>query len=126
MSWILQHKLIFLVVIAVVAFGIWFGLSQSSAPPPLLSTNSADGTPAAKSADQELIGTLLALRAVTLSGGIFSDPAFTTLKDFGTTIFPEPVGRDNPFAPLVGQGTAGTGTGTGTGRGTQLFTPSGR
>jgi len=100
MQWILQHKLIFLIVILLVVFGVWYGLSQSAPAAPLLTNSAPTGSPSADSADQQLVSTLLALRAVTLNGNIFSDPAFLSLQDFSTTIVPEPVGRDNPFAPL--------------------------
>lgn len=121
MSWISQHKLVFILVVAVVAIGVWYGLSQSGAPAPLLTTSAVDVSPSEQSTDQEIIGTLLALRSVTLSGSIFSDPAFVSLQDFGTTIIPEPVGRQNPFAPLSSQ-NASYGT-SGASQGTQLFTP---
>jgi hypothetical protein len=57
-------------------------------------------------ADADIVNTLLELRAVSLSGTIFSDPAFLRLKDFGSQIIPEPVGRPNPFAPLTGSAAA--------------------
>ncbi|MDB5238554.1 MAG: hypothetical protein JWM46_824 [Candidatus Kaiserbacteria bacterium] len=103
MSWISQHKLVFIVIIIVIVAGLWYGLSQGGTPAPVLSTTSASGSVSSKSspADQELVGTLLTLRAVTLSGTIFSEQAFITLQDFGTTIVSEPIGRDNPFAPLT-------------------------
>lgn len=127
MKWITQHKLLFILVIGVVAVGIWFGLSSEGAPEPLLTTSAADGSTSLSASDQEIIGTLLSLRAVTLSGSIFQNPAFLTLQDFGTTIVPEPVGRENPFAPLGSQtaaGAAGAGAQTGgANRGAQLFTP---
>jgi len=107
MSWIAQNKLLVIIIALVVAGGVWYGLSQSGEPEPLLSTTAADGTSITQSTDQEIIGTLLALRAVTLSGSIFTDPSFLTLQDFGTPIVAEPVGRENPFAPL-GSRPAGT------------------
>ena len=122
MSWIMHNKLIFIVLIGVIAGGAWYGLSISGAPEPLLVTTTPEGTSvSAQSTDQEIIGTLLALRAVTLSGSIFSDPSFVTLQDFGTTIVPEPVGRENPFAPLRTTVPASAGAGA-----AKLFTPSGR
>lgn len=105
MQWIKQHKLIFVLVVLLVVFGVWYGLSQSSAPAPLLSTTSDTGSPTVDNADQQLVTTLLALRAVTLNGSIFSDRAFMNLQDFSTTIVPEPIGRDNPFAPLPSTAT---------------------
>lgn len=122
MRWILSHKLVFIIMIMIVGVGVWFGLNSSAPAAPLITTSTtSSGSPTEENADQQLIGTLLALRAVTLSGTIFADPAFTSLVDHGTTIVPEPVGRDNPFAPLVS--SAKTTAATSTPRGAQLFTP---
>lgn len=108
MEWIKQHKILFAgLVIGLVAVA-WYGLTQNPAPEPLLTTvtPTGSGSPTQQSADQELVATLLTLRAVTLSGTIFDDPAFMSLRDFGTTIVAEPVGRPNPFAPLGSTPTA--------------------
>jgi|SRR3989344_8651532 len=106
MQWIKQHKLVFIIIIVLIVFGVWYGLSQSSAPAPLLTSNSPSGSPTVDGADRQLVTTLLALRAVTLNGSIFTNPAFVGLQDFSTTIVPEPVGRDNPFAPLQSTATS--------------------
>lgn len=101
MAWISQHKLLFIIIVVLVAGGVWYGLSSSGEPTALLTTQDlTTGSPTADSADQQLVGSLLTLRAVTLSGTIFSDTAFMSLQDFGTTIVPEPVGRPNPFEPI--------------------------
>ena len=95
------------------AVGGWWVLAPEPAPESLLTTESVVGeTPI----DRGLIDTLLTLRAVSLSGTIFADPAFAILSDFGTQIVPEPVGRPNPFAPLTRRATS-------TPRTTQLFQP---
>lgn len=88
----------------VVAGAIWYGMSQGSGSS---SGSLIANQPVATSADErELVETLLALRSVTLDGSIFTQPAFMSLKDFGTQIVPEPAGRPNPFAPLGGGGGA--------------------
>lgn len=94
-----KYKLfIFIALGCVVALVAWWGFSGDNASESLLTTqNVADST----QGDKALIDTLLQLRAVSLSGTIFSDPAFMNLRDFGTQIIPEPVGRPNPFAPIV-------------------------
>ena len=96
MAFLVKHKMIVLVIGIVIAGLAWYGMS-SSAPAPLLTTQTVGGAP-----DQELVETLLALRSVKLDGTIFTEPAFTTLQDYSTPIVPEPVGRENPFAPLAG------------------------
>jgi hypothetical protein len=102
MNWIMKHKILFLVAAVLIAGGVWFGLSRPD-PAPLLTSQSVGG--AGGGADQQLVGSLLTLRAVTLNGTIFSNQAFARLRDFGTTIVPEPVGRENPFQP-IGQTSA--------------------
>lgn len=87
----------------VVAGVVWYSFLRDRTPEALVET--ADLTQSTE-ADAGIVNTLLELRAVSLSGNIFSDPAFLRLKDFGSTIVPEPVGRTNPFAPLPGQGAA--------------------
>jgi hypothetical protein len=114
-NFILSHKIIVVIVALLVAVGVWIGLSSSgSSTGSLLSTETvSDNGP-----DQDLVATLLALRAVKLDGSIFSDPGFQNLKDFSTQIVPEPIGRPNPFAPL-GSSVIVTASST---RAAQLFT----
>jgi hypothetical protein len=122
MGYLAQHKLIIVVVILFVAIGIWYGMSSSSSTPILLTTDES-GTliqsGSGESADQDLVGSLLVLRSVTLAGDVFSDPGFLVLQDFSTPIVPEPVGRTNPFAPLSGNAQANQSTS----HEAQLFAP---
>jgi hypothetical protein len=118
MNWITQHKLLFAIIVLILVGMVWYGLAQSGADTPLLTTETV-GTVGTTGPDKGLVGTLLALRAVTLSGTIFSEPAFLSLQDFSTPIIPEPVGRSNPFAPINSQ----TGNSTSTGN-AQIFTPA--
>jgi hypothetical protein len=79
----------------------WYTLRGSSSPDALLVTENV-GTGAPNETERDLVATLLQLRAIGLDGTIFSDPAFQSLVDYGIEIVPEPVGRENPFAPLPG------------------------
>jgi hypothetical protein len=117
MDFLSKHKIIIVIAALIVAGGIWFWLSGSSSSSPQILTTQTPAT--ASAGDQQLVATLLALRAVTLNGGIFSEPSFLSLKDFTTQIIPEPVGRDNPFAPLT---TKGIQSASST-RAASLFTP---
>lgn len=92
----------------------WWSLSGETPTDSLLV---AEGGTEVAPSDKSLVDTLLQLRAVSLSGTIFSDPSFASLRDFGTQIVPEPVGRPNPFAPFnaVSANSAGTST--------ELFAP---
>ncbi len=90
-------------LVIVIVGGVFYGMSGGGVvDQPLLTTEviNDSGSPSEETADRDLVETLLTLRAITLSGTIFTDPAFRTLQDFGTTIVPEPVGRQNPFAPI--------------------------
>lgn len=95
------------------AFGVWYSLSPSSSSQ-VLSASSTTGP------GQEVVDTLRQLDAVKLDGGIFSEPAFSALRDFSTQIVPEPVGRPNPFAPLGRSAPIDMGTSS------QVFSPGGR
>lgn len=96
MQGFLQNKAVLVGLISLLVAGAaWYGLTS---PP---SSNSALVTTGATNAPgQDLVETLLALRAVKLDGTIFTEAAFTGLTDYSTPIIPEPVGRPNPFAPL--------------------------
>jgi hypothetical protein len=112
MKWISQHKLTFLLIIVALVAGAFYMLSQGSSVPPAdisLITTTESTVPGTESGDQQIVATLLALHAVTLSSPILQEPAFATLKDFGTQIVAEPIGRSNPFAPL-GAGAASSAT----------------
>lgn len=49
---------------------------------------------------QEFLRTLQQLRGITLNQQIFTDPRFQSLVDQRQPIIPEPIGRQNPFAPI--------------------------
>lgn len=119
MSFLAQHKLIVIVVALVVVVGAWYTLSSSGTPTAILTTDAPTGSVAVDSADQALVGSLLTLRTVSLSGDIFNDPGYRVLKDFSTTIVPEPVGRQNPFQPL----TAPASSSPSASRQVQIFAP---
>ncbi len=112
MQWIKTHRLLSIGLLVVLVAVVGYGFTQNKEPTPVLTSVTPSGSPTQGSADQELVSTLLTLRAVTLSGTIFQDPAFVTLRDFGTTIVAEPIGRQNPFAPLTSR-TTGTSTSSG-------------
>jgi hypothetical protein len=108
MSLFARNKLL-LILLGLVVLGVsWYFFSGSSDTPDLLETTVGPAGLSANPQEADLVQTLLALRAVSLSGTIFNDPAFMSLRDFGTQIIPEPVGRQNPFAPLGVSGATTT------------------
>ena len=112
-----KYKIWIVLVGIIVAGGVWFGLSSSSTPSSVLTTTDVGGT---SSADQDLVNTLLQLRAVSLNGAIFTNVAFMGLQDFSTHIVQEPVGRDDPFAPMDGSVSGAPQSATST-RAAQMF-----
>jgi apolipoprotein N-acyltransferase len=48
----------------------------------------------------QLLGVVNEIQNIQLDGSIFQDPAFLSLQDDTTTLPPEAIGRNNPFAPL--------------------------
>lgn len=100
------NKILIGIVVFIVAGAVLYGLSGSSAPQTLLNITQSD--PGRATVEAELVASLLEVRAIRLDGQIFNDPAFRALRDFSTQIVPEPIGRDNPFAPLLPLQTTGT------------------
>lgn len=92
---ILRNKFVIGAIVLVVLFGAWYGLTSSSAPASVLTSASPDASPG----DQDIVATLVQLQAITLSGTIFSNPAYQSLQDDTVSIQSEPVGRSDPFAP---------------------------
>jgi hypothetical protein len=103
---LLRNKFVIIGIVVVVLFGAWYGLTSSSVPASVLSTT----TPDTDAGDETIVTTLVQLQAITLSGAIFSNPAFASLQDYTTAIQPEPVGRTDPFAPLPAQSTPTVGS----------------
>jgi hypothetical protein len=97
---IFRNKFVILILGSVLAAAAaWYIFLRDTTPQALLTT---EDLTTSSGADKDVVETLLQLRAITLSGTIFSDPAFVSLKDNGTQIVPEPAGRENPFLPLPG------------------------
>ena len=91
-------------VVIVVVLGVGGYFAYKSGGSDELLTSTATSTPTSK-VSRELLLTLSDLRSLTLDNSIFSDAAFMSLVDFRVDIPLQPVGRDNPFAPLSSGGT---------------------
>lgn len=92
-------------VIAALAGSFFYWLSDrpSDETPPIteLSSTAFDAA-----LGRELLTTLAKLKSTVLDTGIFDDPVFASLQDFGIEIAPQPVGRRNPFAEFSKSATA--------------------
>jgi hypothetical protein len=98
MNFFKKYKSIIIVlvilIIATVAYTVIIGEKDDSL---LVSESSVDISSASQG---DLLALLLEIRTIKLDESILSDEAFRSLKDFGQEIVPEPVGRENPFAPV--------------------------
>jgi hypothetical protein len=113
-------NIVLVVVIAVVvfsAYSFFFG-GDVSVSDSMLSSD-AIGDKQSAIVGKEFLTTLLELRSLKLDESLFSDRAFTSLKDFSQELSPQPSGRPNPFAPIgvdvVVSGNAGSNNATSTG-----------
>lgn len=91
--------IIAIVIIAFIAYGFLFGGEKDDN---LLTSDSALENPDSAGAvvESDMLTLLLDIRSIKLDKSIFSDEAFKSLEDFGQDIVPEPIGRENPFAPV--------------------------
>lgn len=97
MNFLSKNKIMLVVLALIIAGFAWYSFSGTPTAS-ILTTQGADNPNNA--ADKDLVTTLLALRTVSLSGTILSDPSFRGLNDFSTQIISEEMGRPDPFAPL--------------------------
>ena len=93
-----KYKNIIIIVIIIIIAGAAYTLLTGNTDDRLLVSDTPSDTSSVIESD--LLTLLLDIRSVKLNGDIFSDPIFRSLEDFGQDLVPEPVGRDNPFAPI--------------------------
>lgn len=86
------------IAIAAVLYTAFFGTSGSDLS--LLTSETPQAT--GRAVGEDVLELLVTLRGIDLDGSIFEDPAFRGLEDFSRELVPEPVGRENPFAPVDG------------------------
>lgn len=97
-NFIKQYKNIFIIALVVIALFIAYSLFlKPGSDNPL---TAQVGSPTKGAVEQDLIALLLELRSIRLDTAVFEDPSFQSLKDFGQEIVSEPIGKNNPFAPL--------------------------
>lgn len=82
------------IIVAFIAYSVFYNPDTGSA------LTQSNVNPEQAAVEQELISLLLALRSIELNTAIFEDERFRGLEDLSQEIVPEPVGRDNPFAPI--------------------------
>lgn len=89
-----QTGIAFVLIVLALFAAYQFFIAEGDAPA-LTATPTAAAGP-----DQDLVALLFELKGIRLDTALFEDSLFQSLKDFGTDLVQEPVGRVNPFAPL--------------------------
>ena len=93
---------IILIIVSAYAYRTFFGVDGIDSA--LLS--SIKSSDVSESTGQDLLKLLSTLHNIQLNDTIFSDPVFRGLEDLSQELVPEPVGRNNPFAPIGSSGGA--------------------
>jgi hypothetical protein len=88
-------------IILVAAVYVYFTYFSGSSSAPLTAQSPVGS---------DVLATLGNLHSIRLDNGIFTDPVFVTLSDFGVTLPPQDAGRRNPFAPVGKGGSLSTTT----------------
>ncbi len=97
----IRNNLVAIIIFALCIGGFFvYQNNFSSSPSDTRVSTVASSTPPGA----DLLVSLADLRAVNLDPGLFADPVFASLVDFGT-VLPQPpsIGRGDPFAPLSGE-----------------------
>lgn len=92
-------KVIIVVAIAIVlffAYSFFFGKTDDGA----LLSRTANAPSGATVIGSEIIQALNQIDTLQLDRAIFEDPIYRSLVDRSQPIPPEPIGRENPFAPI--------------------------
>lgn len=83
-------------------FLIYTFFFRPSTDPEVLQSDQTFSSPQVPGRD--LIVILRRLEGIALDGSVFQSDAFRSLTDFSIPLVKEPIGRDNPFAPVGFEG----------------------
>ncbi len=50
--------------------------------------------------EREMLELLTNMKSIRLDSSLFKDATYINLQDFSREVIPEPIGREDPFAPL--------------------------
>ena len=107
---LIKNKMILLMMGVIIGGFVLYKYIRGDESSSLIQPQKQEISAGARAGERAILDTLLQLKAITLSGSIFENPAFSTLRDFRTEIVAEPIGRKNPFAPIEGLATSSSST----------------
>lgn len=95
---------VIIITITLIVFGIYYFYSSKKSGEELRIID-MDKTEPVASEDilqecERIFNLLDQLKTIKLDTGFFENKFFNSLVDFSVELTPEPVGRDNPFAPI--------------------------
>lgn len=94
------NKNVLLIIALIVVVGIGFYMFTGSKPDEALTTTTG-GLVGEPVVGQELVIELNRLEALkNVDSGFLTNPTFSSLEDFTVEVPPQPLGRENPFAPV--------------------------
>ena len=97
-----KTKIIIIGIVIVLIFGAYTVFKGSPQPADKLASSVTKDQGAQKQVGAEILGALSVLEKLNLDTGFFQDGVFRGLKNFSKPIQAQPVGRQNPFAPIGG------------------------
>lgn len=86
-------------ILVLIGAAAYFFIGGAEETPALTASGPATAS-AEEAVSREFLATLLKFQRLRVDTKIFEDPVFAGLQDKTTDLGSEPVGRDNPFAPL--------------------------
>lgn len=95
-----KYKNIIIIVAVIIVVFVAYSLLKSN--PEFVSTIQRSSPQKVSNYSFEIISQLNQIQKIKLDTGIFNDPVFKILQDYGRDIQPENPGRNNPFEPIGG------------------------
>ena len=95
-----KNLIIYGAIVLVLGAAGFFMLNGGATSNVQLSQETSQQISLSQQIEQELLAELLQLREIQLDDSLFRSQTFQSLKDFSRPIVAQPVGRENPFAPI--------------------------
>jgi hypothetical protein len=103
----MKKQIIIAIVAVVILGGVYVFFTRDSKEEdtnaPLTSRNST-GTSATPQVGADVLALLNRINSLKIDTDIFDSLVYQSLEDYEVDIPPQPVGRENPFAPIGGSG----------------------
>ncbi len=92
-----NNKKIIITAVVVLIGLLMYALSSSKPETDIITTIEATNT---ETGEREMLKLLTDMKTIRLDGKIFENEVYVNLQDFSRNVIEEPIGRQDPFAPL--------------------------